>query len=170
MIDDYWAKLRKKQNEAAAAARRAQAKKAALDAELRKQLGAYYDDVANGHDDWAWAKSTWGWAKDHHEPLVHLGINVGVGFGTGVLAFGLCAETAGVACAVYAGIGIGMLAGMPAHLVADRIMGHATSASDAVSYFIGSAWRGGFQAGFRRHFEMGPAGKVWGSVKKLKFW
>jgi RHS repeat-associated protein len=113
MIDDYWAKLRKKQNEAAAAARLAQARKAAFDAELRKQLGAYYDDVVNGKSNWAdhvghaitgtasgIASDIGGEFKDHWRGMAQFTITAAaIGFAT------WCgAASAGVCTGVIAGV------------------------------------------------------------------
>jgi RHS repeat-associated protein len=170
MIDDKYAKARAKQIAKEVAAIKAQAKKRQEQAMIDQVLAKMHKDDPLGDFVGNAASSGADWVKDHHEAVVHFGINVGAGFAASLIAAGVCAGTAGVGCAVYAGVGIGLMIGMPSHLIADRIMGHATTARDAVNYFIGSAWRGGFQGGFRSKFRMGPATKAIKSVKKLKFW
>ena len=175
MIDDVWAAAKKWLIAQQVAEMKAKAKRAAVDAELRKKLGVFYDDVVNGKRNWAdkFGDKILGgakWVKDHRQGVVHFSINVAAGFTTGLLAAGLCAETVGLACAVYAGVGIGLMLGVPSHLAADRAMGHKTTAGDALNYFFGSGLRGAFQGAFRMHFKAGPLGKAWQDVKKLKFW
>ncbi|MFC5767408.1 RHS repeat-associated core domain-containing protein [Actinacidiphila bryophytorum] len=170
MIDDKYAKARAKQIAKEVAAIKAQAKKRREQEAIDQALAMMHKEDPVGDFVSGAAKSGAKWVKDHPQEMVHFGINVGAGFAAGLIAAGVCAGTAGVACAVYAGVGIGLLIGMPSHLIADRIMGHVTTAGDAVNYFIGSAWRGGFQGAFRKHFGVGPATKAIKSVKKLKFW
>jgi len=110
------------------------------------------------------------WWRKHRRSVVHFGINVGVGFAAGLLGAAACAGTAGIGCAVIAGATIGGMIGTPAHLAADRLMHHRTTRREAVSYLVGSYWRGGFQGGFRMRFKRGPLGHVWHSVWKRRWW
>ncbi|MFJ5876063.1 RHS repeat-associated core domain-containing protein [Streptomyces sp. NPDC093088] len=105
-------------------------------------------------------ETTWGKIKgfweEHKETIVHQAISIGVGFGAGIAAAALCAGTAGLGCVLIAGAAVGALAGTPAHLLADKAMGHDPTGKDAAKYLVLSAGGGGFQGGFRAVAGAGP--------------
>ncbi|MFB6581548.1 RHS repeat domain-containing protein [Streptomyces sp. NPDC056402] len=93
------------------------------------------------------------WWDRNKSRIVHRAISIGIGFGAGVAAFAICAGTAGLGCAIIAGAGVAALAGTPAHLIADKAMGHETTGAEAAKYLVGSALGGAFQGGFRMKMD-----------------
>lgn len=106
-----------------------------------------------------------GFWERHKHTIIHQAINIGVGIGASLAAVAFCTATGGLGCIVIAGAAIGALAGTPAHLLADKAMGHETTGSDAAQYVLGSAWAGGSQGWLRGKFGAGSAGLAWRGVK-----
>lgn len=102
--------------------------------------------------------------RNHKEQIIHRSISIGVGFGAGLAAVAICAGTAGVGCVIIAGAAVGAMAGTPAHLIADKAMGHETTGTEAINYAVGSAAGGGFQGWFRNRYNGGPAGVIGGAA------
>ncbi|MGW5396407.1 RHS repeat domain-containing protein [Streptomyces sp. NPDC003952] len=102
------------------------------------------------------AKPSW-WDRNKGR-VIHRAISIGVGFGAGLAAVAICAGTAGIGCAIIAGAAVAALVGTPAHLVADKAMGHETTGGEAVKYLVGSTAGGAFQGGFRSRMGGGPLG------------
>ncbi|MEU5823274.1 RHS repeat-associated core domain-containing protein [Streptomyces sp. NPDC047803] len=107
--------------------------------------------------------SLWGKIKSgvsaHKGLIVHRAISIGVGVVAGVGVAAMCAGTAGLGCAILAGAAVGALVGTPAHLAADKAMGHETTGAEAARYALGSAAGGAFQGGFRMQYGTSPAVK-----------
>ncbi|MFE7414817.1 RHS repeat-associated core domain-containing protein [Streptomyces laurentii] len=95
---------------------------------------------------------------------VHRFINVGVGLGAGLAAAAICAGTAGIGCVLIAGAAVGAMAGTPAHLLADKAMGHETTGSEAAGYVFTSAFAG-VGRGYNNRVGTSIGGTVWNSVK-----
>ncbi|MGW5423464.1 RHS repeat-associated core domain-containing protein [Streptomyces sp. NPDC003943] len=141
-------------------AQRKAADKAAADRRAREQALTQEKEKSF----WDRAGDFW---DDHKEMIVHEAINIGVGFGAGLAAAAICAGTAGLGCVIIAGAAVGALAGTPAHLLADKAMGHETTGQDAAKYVLGSAWSGGFQGGLRGKYGAGSAGLLWRGAKTV---
>lgn len=92
------------------------------------------------------------WWEQHKRTIIHQAINFGVAFIAGTAAIAICAGTAGLGC-IVAGAVVGAMVGTPAHLIADKAMGHETTGGEAVGYRVKSASSGAFQGGFRYENE-----------------
>nr|BFD88601.1 RHS repeat-associated core domain-containing protein [Streptomyces sp. Xyl84] len=102
--------------------------------------------------------------QNHKEWIVHRAVSTGVGFAAGIAAVAICAGTAGVGCVIIAGAATGALIGTPAHLIADKAMGHETTGREAIKYAAGSAMAGGFQGWYRQRYGGGPATVIGGAI------
>ncbi|MFJ7244121.1 ricin-type beta-trefoil lectin domain protein [Kitasatospora sp. NPDC098652] len=104
--------------------------------------------------------------------IIHGAVSFGTGMAAGAAAAAFCVGTAGVGCAIAAGAGVGMLVGVPSHLVADKAMGHRTTGREAVGFLTGSARGGGINGAAKFKTGDGPAifGIKWGARNIKSLW